>query len=659
MKKLRSVLIRCLSAAFFIPVIILVAADGASAADVTVAWDANSEPQLAGYILFYDTVSRFDGTAIRNYTNKIDVGNKTQRKITGMVAGTTYYFAAKAYDTAGRQSAFSKELVYTIPEPNSAPNIPAKPTGPSDGFVQTNYSYDTSGTDPDEDLLTYRFDWGDGNISGWGGAPSRTHSYASDGTYCIKAQSKDTKDLESGWSACQNVNILVDSDDDGVPDDQDAFPINPNETLDTDRDGVGNNADSDDDNDGMPDAWEQKYGLNPLKDDANEDPDNDDISNIDEYNLGTLPDNYEGNYKPAKPVLLSPDMDTVVGLTPMLETEDFSDPNTNDVHAKTQWKIIRVFDDACVFDVTSDAALTSMNLPKQILEEDMEYIWQVRHIDNHDKPSNWSEEGAFVTEFADNDHDDNGVPDGQEVSEILDLDEDGTSDIVQSDIKCVSVEEMDGTSQVCISIGDAVNVFSIESLSVENPNDSSMVAQATGKPDYVEFGMLDFKLLMNSPGDETTVTIYLSKAANSEGKWFKYNPVDKLWQDYSNYTSFSPNRKEVYLILKDGGFGDADGIENGIIVDPLAFGSESDPNKDNDDSALDEIFGDLSCFISAAAGHHQPNQRISGWPSIPGLEFIVAMLLVFVLYIGISLIYKILKRVKQMKHHRAPAEMGA
>jgi hypothetical protein len=82
------------------------------------------------------------------------------------------------------------------------------------------------------------------------------------------------------------------------------------------------------------------------------------------------------------------------------------------------------------------------------------------------------------------------------------------------------------------------------------------------------------------------VTIYLSKAADNEGKCYKYDPVNRIWQDYSIYTKFSPNRQEVYLTLKDGGFGDADGIENGIIVDPLAFGSESDPKNDNSDSAI-------------------------------------------------------------------------
>ena len=49
------------------------------------------------------------------------------------------------------------------------------------------------------------------------------------------------------------VGSLVDSDGDGVADNEDAFPEDPLETADTDNDGIGNNADSDDDGDGYSD----------------------------------------------------------------------------------------------------------------------------------------------------------------------------------------------------------------------------------------------------------------------------------------------------------------------------------------------------------------------------------------------------------------------
>jgi hypothetical protein len=50
--------------------------------------------------------------------------------------------------------------------------------------------------------------------------------------------------------------VYIDTDSDGVPDFNDAFPLNPAEWLDTDGDGTGNNADTDDDSDGVPDAFD-------------------------------------------------------------------------------------------------------------------------------------------------------------------------------------------------------------------------------------------------------------------------------------------------------------------------------------------------------------------------------------------------------------------
>jgi hypothetical protein len=84
-------------------------------------------------------------------------------------------------------------------------------------------------------------------------------------------------------------NVPTDRDGDGLPDDQDAFPDDPNEWLDTDGDGIGNNADDDDDDDSMPDVWEEQYGLNSLIDDSLEDLDEDEISNMAEYMAGTDP----------------------------------------------------------------------------------------------------------------------------------------------------------------------------------------------------------------------------------------------------------------------------------------------------------------------------------------------------------------------------------
>ncbi len=82
----------------------------------------------------------------------------------------------------------------------------------------------------------------------------------------------------------------TDVDNDGTINAQDQFPFDPAESLDTDSDGIGNNADTDDDNDGMPDTYEDQYGFDPLDPaDARQDADDDGSSNLAEYTIGSNP----------------------------------------------------------------------------------------------------------------------------------------------------------------------------------------------------------------------------------------------------------------------------------------------------------------------------------------------------------------------------------
>jgi hypothetical protein len=70
-----------------------------------------------------------------------------------------------------------------------------------------------------------------------------------------------------------------DEDNDGVIDEEDAFPYDPYESVDTDGDGIGNNADDDDDNDNVSDFEELIQGTDPLLADTDEDGVSDDLDN--------------------------------------------------------------------------------------------------------------------------------------------------------------------------------------------------------------------------------------------------------------------------------------------------------------------------------------------------------------------------------------------
>jgi len=56
---------------------------------------------------------------------------------------------------------------------------------------------------------------------------------------------------------------VVDTDGDGIADDEDAFPLDSSESVDTDGDGIGDNADLDDDDDGVYDEQEVQDGTDP------------------------------------------------------------------------------------------------------------------------------------------------------------------------------------------------------------------------------------------------------------------------------------------------------------------------------------------------------------------------------------------------------------
>jgi murein DD-endopeptidase MepM/ murein hydrolase activator NlpD len=83
---------------------------------------------------------------------------------------------------------------------NNPPSVPTSPSGPSEGTINTSYSFSTSSSDPDGDSIEYRFDWGDGQISSWGIA-TQSHMWNSNGSFTIKAQARDEHGAVSSWSS--------------------------------------------------------------------------------------------------------------------------------------------------------------------------------------------------------------------------------------------------------------------------------------------------------------------------------------------------------------------------------------------------------------------------------------------------------------------------
>jgi len=79
---------------------------------ITLVWNASVDSSVAGYKIYY-------GVASGVYTNTIDVGNVTNATISGLVPFTTYFFAAKSYDSFGVLSDFSNETKLMVYPPAS------------------------------------------------------------------------------------------------------------------------------------------------------------------------------------------------------------------------------------------------------------------------------------------------------------------------------------------------------------------------------------------------------------------------------------------------------------------------------------------------------------------------------------------------------------
>jgi hypothetical protein len=96
------------SRTLFAAAALLFSAASVSAAPVTVAWDANPEPDIIGYRVSYGTTSGL-------YSATVSVASATTVDIDGLRRGGTYYFVVQAVNEVGQLSDPSAEVAYAVP----------------------------------------------------------------------------------------------------------------------------------------------------------------------------------------------------------------------------------------------------------------------------------------------------------------------------------------------------------------------------------------------------------------------------------------------------------------------------------------------------------------------------------------------------------------
>ena len=87
--------------------------------DVTLQWDANIEPDRAGYRIYYDTDAGppYEGTGAAESDSPIDekitdveIGDTASYTVMGLSDDETHFFAVTAYNTGGNESGYSNEV---------------------------------------------------------------------------------------------------------------------------------------------------------------------------------------------------------------------------------------------------------------------------------------------------------------------------------------------------------------------------------------------------------------------------------------------------------------------------------------------------------------------------------------------------------------------
>lgn len=415
-------------------------------------------------------------------------------------------------------------------------------------------------------------------------------------TYYFVVRAFSGEDLSGDSNEVQHTEpeVVSDRDGDGVADADDAFPDDPNESVDTDNDGIGNNADLDDDNDGMPDNYESGIeGLDPLVDDADADLDGDNVSNIDEYTNETDPSTIT-NYVPHRPDVVEPADHATVSLTPDLTTSAFSDAN-GDSHSQTRYQIAldEGFTDL-VFDRVSYEYLTELPLIDLILDPESTYYWRVRFIDNQGGESLWSETSSFtcVNYLDAGDEDANGILDSQQVVDTtVDLDGNQEPDAGQSNLMCVATSDQINSHMSVMSPDAEVQLVGLRSLTTDDIGRGLDV----NRPDTLT-GLISFKVFLNEGVTTANIIVYFSVEVPEDAAYY-YHTEDG-WVAYSNAV-FSDDRRSVTITLEDGGDGDQDGVRNGVIVDPAGLGYSSRSGGSGSYGASDNASDETSCFINS------------------------------------------------------------
>jgi len=337
----------------------------------------------------------------------------------------------------------------------------------------------------------------------------------------------------------------------------------------------------DTDNDGLLDAWELNYFGDLMTANATTDSDNDGVLDTEEENLGTDPtiDNNDSasapvdsgdvlaDQRPMQPTLglLGTELPTQAAFDGVV----YTDPN-GDSLSSSLWEISQVVDGVEIVVFSREiSGRTGLQVAPGVLDVGQEYNLRVRHRDTSSLLSYWSDPQTFSTATSDvRDTDNDGTDDAYFVDGNLDRDGNGITDNKEANVCGLSDINNGGDG-----VGLRSNAGQITCLSISENADLPVALSLTTTD--APYGFFNFRVdgleIDEDNPARIEVTVYLNAALSEGSKWYKYDDATGVLSDYSDNTEITVNTDgttQIVITLVDGGIGDADGVVNGIIIDP-------------------------------------------------------------------------------------------
>ncbi len=192
---------------YFFVLLVLLFSSLSWAGSVNLEWDPNTEPDIAGYKIYYKIGSSgepYNGTGAVEGDSPVDVGNVTTFEVSGLTEGNVYYFVATAYNTGALESDYSNEVstsdITDLYPPTVTGTTPTNDTTPT-------WSWSSGGGGNG----TYRYKLDDSDLTS-GATQTTNTSYTpavalSEGSHTLYVQERD---VDENWSNSGSFTIVVD-----------------------------------------------------------------------------------------------------------------------------------------------------------------------------------------------------------------------------------------------------------------------------------------------------------------------------------------------------------------------------------------------------------------------------------------------------------------